>query len=304
MITSIFDKSKPINFIIVASIIVLSFCFRFFFEIGEELNQSYQFALSLFIVFFCLFLSDFIISKNSLNRRNSYAILVFSLQILIFPEVFNDLELLTTNLLVLFASRRLLSLHSKKSINKKFFDACFWIALASLFYSWALLFFVLVFIAFIYYWQGQIKYLFTSVLGIVTIATLLLLYNILFKDTFFAQSNFDFTYSLDFSSYNGLGEVIAITVLFAIYIWSSIYYLTYLREKKNLRPVRILIFVLSIIALVVLVLSPNKTGGEFLFFMFPFSVIAGNYIQNVKELWFKELFIFLLLASGIAKLLL
>lgn len=302
MITSIFDKSKPINFIIVAAIIILSFCFHLFFGIGVELTQSSQLILSLFIVFFSLFLSDFIISKNSLNRKNSHAILIFGLQILIFPEVFSDLSLLTTNLLILFASRRLLSLHSKKSINKKFFDACFWIALASLFYSWAVLFFVLVFIAFIYYWQGQIKYFFTSVLGIVTVAILLILYNILIKDLFFVESNFDFTYSLDFSTYNRLEDVITITVLFAMYIWSSIYYLTYLREKKNLRPVRILVFILSIIALVVLVISPNKTGGEFLLFMFPFSVITGNYIQNIKELWFKELFVFLLLASGIANL--
>ena len=188
MITSIFDKSKPINFIIIAIIILLSFCFHFFFGIGEELNQSPQLALSLFIVFFCLFLSDFIISKNTLNRRNSYAILVFGIQILIFPEVFSDLDLLTTNLLILFASRRLLSLHSKKSINKKFFDACFWLALASLFYSWAALFFILVITAFIFYWQGQIKNLFTSILGIATVVILLLLYNILMKNLFFVES--------------------------------------------------------------------------------------------------------------------
>ena len=79
--------------------------------------------------------------------------MVFALLFAMFPETLKDSNLLIANVLVLFALRRLISLHSKLHIKKKLFDAAFWIALASLFYVWVLLFLLIVIVALIYYWQ-------------------------------------------------------------------------------------------------------------------------------------------------------
>ena len=121
MITSIFSKSKPINFIIVIALVLIGFLFHIFLSRSTESQLSWNTFLSLFIVIFYVFITDFIISKNDLTKRNSFGVLILGLLVFIFPEVYHNLNLLIANLLVLFAMRRLLSLHTNKSLHKKFY---------------------------------------------------------------------------------------------------------------------------------------------------------------------------------------
>ena len=78
---------------------------------------------ALLIVLFYVFLTDFIISKNDLTKSHSYGIMTLGIMIVVFPEIFNDINSLIANMLVLFGLRRLFSLHTKRALSKKFFDA-------------------------------------------------------------------------------------------------------------------------------------------------------------------------------------
>lgn len=304
MITSIFSKSKPINYIIVMVVLVIAFALHFFYEVKDG-NYTIISFIALSIGLFYVFITDFVISKNDLTKRNSYGIMLLALFFVIFPEVFGNINIMVANLLVLFALRRLFSLHTKRDLTKKFFDAVFWIALSALFYTWAVLYLFVVFIALGYYWQNEGKYIAVSLLGVVTVFILLVLYNIVFKDQYLSQTNFDFSYGFDFSDYNSLSEITKLTVVVALYLWSLIFYLKNTSEKnKTLRPIHTLIILASFIAIIIAVLAPEKNGNEIVFFMLPFSIIVANYIETVDKLWFKEMLVVLLILVPIINLLL
>ena len=149
MLTSFFGKSKPINFLIVSMFIIIGCFFRIIIDTGEQYNLQIftrQF-ITLLICFFSLFLLNFIIRKNRLTKINTYPILLFSCLIILIPAVFSETNLLLANLFLLLSLRRILSLTSEKNLEKKILDASIWISIASLFYFWSILFFIILIIA-------------------------------------------------------------------------------------------------------------------------------------------------------------
>ena len=305
MITSVFSKSKPINFIIVAIYVSLLFVVTnyslFVLDMHSGLAALFKWLITLFLVF----LLDFIVSKNNLTQRNSYAILVFALLLGIFPEALRHTDLLLSNLFIVFSLRRLISLHTKQNIKKKLFDAAFWIALATLFYFWSILFFVLVIVALIYYSQNDFKNVIVPFVGTATVLILLLVYNIIMYDVYFKPSDFERYLSLDFTAYNTKVSILKLTVLFSTFVWTLFYYFRIIPDKnKKLKPSYFIIAWASVIALLIAVISPIKNGSEYLFLLVPFSIIMANYMEMLSERWFKQIFVTLLIVTPIISLLL
>lgn len=305
MITSVFSKSKPINIIIVAVFILIVFVISNFTLLFIELDQTLKAVAKLLIALFSLFILDFIISKNTLTKKNSYAIMTFGLLFGMFPEALKHLELLCANLLVLFALRRLISLHSNLHVKKKLFDAGFWIMLATLFYFWAILFFALVIVALIYHSKNDIKNTIIPFVGLISVVLMLVAYNIIVYNTYVNETNFQRYASLDFTVYNSINHILIFTILFTAFIWTLIYFFRILPDKnKKLRPSLFLIAWAAIIAILVAIIAPLKNGSEFLFLFVPFSIIMANYIEVISDSWFKEVFVTLLLIAPILSLLL
>ncbi|MBT8243814.1 MAG: hypothetical protein HKP48_09070 [Winogradskyella sp.] len=303
MITSFFSKSKPINFIIIVLLVVITFVFHSYFQIDSGEFSFLKMILPLLIALFYVFLTDFIIYKNDLTKRHSYGIMILGIMIIVFPEIFNDSKSLIANLLVLFGLRRLFSLHTKKSLLKKFFDAVFWISLASLFYAWSMVYLILVVVALANYWQSEVKYIAVSIFGVITVFILLLVFNILVKDVYVLQSNFDFDYNFNFSAYNSRWKILRLTLVISTFLWSIVFYLKAISNKnRKQKPIHILVLVAAILSILIVVLAPKKSGSEFIFFIVPFSVIIANYLETVEEKWFKEVFIFLLLLIPVSSL--
>ena len=305
MITSIFSKSKPINFIIVVVFVVLLFVITNYSILFNDLNGAFKSAFKLAVTLFLIFLLDFLISKNNLTQKNSYAIMTLGLLFGMFPQAMKYSDLLLSNLFVLFALRRLISLHSNLQIKKKLFDAGFWIALAALFYFWSILFFALIIVALIYHSQNDIKNTIIPFVGSIVVIILLVIYNIIVYDVFIRPSNFERYSSLEYTAYNSKESILKLTVLFTSFIWILVYFFRTLPEKnKKLRPSYFLIAWASIIAILVAIISPLKNGSEFLFLFAPFSIIMANYIEVISERWFKEVFVVLLIITPVIALLL
>ena len=305
MITSIFSKSKPINFIIVAVFVVLLFVITNYISLFSDFNGALIASFKLFISVFLVFILDFIVSKNNLTQGNSYAIMTFGLLLGMFPQAMMYTNLLLANLFIMFALRRLISLHSKLEVKKKLFDAAFWITVATLFHFWSILFFALVIVALIYYSQNDIKNTFVPFVGFASVIILLVLYNILVHDVYIMPSNFERYASLDFTPYNSAASIIKFTILFTSLTWILIYFFRTLPDKsKKIRPSYFLIAWSSIIALLVAFIAPEKNGSEFIFLFAPFSIIMANYMEVVSERWFKEVFVVLLIITPLLTLLL
>ncbi|GAA3565782.1 DUF6427 family protein [Snuella lapsa] len=297
MITSIFSKSKPINFIVVFFIVLLAFLIARAELVNETITMGLVFnELGMFFV--CLgsvLLLNFIVSKNSLTKYGNYEILLFSLFLLALPQSIGSTNILLANFFVLLAVRRIISLRSQLYVRKKLFDAAFWIAIASLFYFWALLFFILIPITLLLYTDNKIKHWIIPFVGVGAVFVIVVSISVVWNNSFFGVFKSLPELSYDFKNYNTLKYLLFITILFSFGLWSSLFYIKNLKQKKKaFRPSFIIVIVAAIIATAIIVLAPNKNGSEFLFLFAPSAIIITNYIETIEETWFKELFLAIL----------
>lgn len=298
MITSIFTKSKPINFLVVFSWCLLAL----FIAINKhsDFNFNTVSAFKFFAVFLCCFLSvllvDFIVSKNSLSIKGNTEILLFSSFLLTIPQVLTDWEIVLSNFFVLLALRRILSLRTQKEHVKKLFDAGFLIGLASVFYFWSILFFLLIFSALLFYAESEIKKWLIPFLGLTATVIIAVGFSLLYNNDFFTTLNINPIVGYNFTAYNSVQFITVITVLLSFGLWSSLFYLKDLKKKaKTYRPSYKVVFIACIIATIVLIIANKKDGSEFLFLFAPLSIIISNYIETIEEKWFKEVFFLALL---------
>ncbi len=299
MITSIFNKSKPINFIIVFFIILLASSISFFKIESNTINlNSFLVFVSLFIgAYFAMLVLNFVSGKNSLTQSNNFEIVLFGFFLLMVPQTTASLKLTLANIFLLFSLRRLISLRSQKNIKKKLFDAAFWVTLAALCYSWAMLFIILIPIAIFLYTDNKLRNWLIPLTGIVVV--LLISYCICFLMNYDLVTSVinNFKVSFDFSPYNTVQFLITLTVLFSFGLWSLIFYIKNINlKKKSFRPAFYIIIWTVIISFLILIIAPQKSGQEFLFIFAPLAIIIATYVEVIREKWFKEVFFLILIA--------
>lgn len=298
MITSIFSKSKPINFIIVFFITLLAFIVASLKLTHEPINidfileKSGLFAIS----YISMWVLNFIVSKNNLVKNNNFEILIYSLFLLAIVQTTTNINMLCANFFVLLALRRILSIRSQKNVNKKLFDAAFWIAIAALFYFWSILFFALIIVSLVLYTDNKLNHWIIPFTGVLTVFIFVVSVSILFHNDFFSAFKSLPEYSYDYSVYNSLPFLVAITMLFSFGVWSALFFIKSIKQKKKaLRPSFNIVLFALIAAFLVVVFAPEKDGSEFIFMFAPLAIIITNYIQVIQEKWFKEVFLLLLL---------
>ncbi len=292
MISSIFEKTKPVNFII-----LLVFLFLFYWSV-----QFYLFDLSignveivpsigiLTILLFSVFVVDFIVKRNKLTGTNSFAILFFTLLFVVFPETLGDNNAIFTSFFLLLAMRRLLSIKSLKNIKLKIFDAGLWICISSVFYEWALLYLLLVFAAIYIYDPKNIRN--WLVLLSVGFCFFMILYGILvlLDKPNFILDHYDFAIDYD--------------AIFPIKWWTSLKMTLYALFNMALAfsafvnlsksgvgkviTLRLIAFSF-VIGLVVNILVTSDNNKAVMITFFPSVVFIVNYLQSIKKPKFLEL---------------
>ena len=307
MITSFFNKSRPIYFLIVFFITFLAFSIARINRANDTLSGDLsltQVAL-LFIVYASILLLNFIVNKNRLTNNNNFEILLFSLFLLFIPQTTINADVLLSNFFVLLGLRRMVSLRTPKNIKKKLFDAAFWIAIAALFYFWSILFFVLIILSLVLYADNNIRHWIIPILGVSAVFIISCSVSLVLYDSFFDIFKISPEISYDFSNYNSIQYLIGITVLLSFGVWSSIYYLQNIKKKKKaLRASFKTIILAAVIGFIIVLQAPEKNGSEFLFLFAPISIIIANYIDIIQEKWFKEIFLAVLIVLPFVLLLL
>ncbi|KJD36774.1 hypothetical protein PW52_03825 [Tamlana sedimentorum] len=307
MITSFFKKSKSINFIIVFFIALLALLIG---KLGvENLVLDVSFFVKLAVLFAVIFgsilLLNFIVNKNSLTQKDNYEMLLFSLFLLLITQSSQHSNVLFSNLFILLALRRLISLRTLKNTKEKLFDAAFWIGVAALFYFWSILFFALIILSLILLSDGSLRHWIIPFLGVLAVFILSIAVSVIYYDEYFRFIDQSFSVSFDYSIYNSLSYIIAITLLFSFGAWSSLFYLKNIKKKKKaFRASFVTIIFAAIIAFLIVLIAPNKNGGEFLFLFAPLAIIITNYIEVIHEKWFKEVFLGILIIAPFVLLLL
>jgi hypothetical protein len=298
MITSFFNKSRSIYLIIVFFIALLAFVIARINGVNQDFNFDFLLkqAFLLIVVYASILLLNFIVNKNSLTNKNNYEILLFSLFLLFITQTTNNSNVIWSNLFVLLGLRRIISLRSPSNTKKKLFDAAIWISIAALFYFWSILFFVLILLSLVLYTDNNIRHWLIPFLGVLTVLIITASLSVILYNEFFEIYKFSPEISYDFSNYNSISYLIAITVLLSFGVWSSIFYSNNIKKKKKAFRVSFkTIIIAAIIGFFVVIFVPNKDGSEFLFLFAPLAIIIANYIDIIQEKWFKEIFLAVLI---------
>ena len=300
MVTNFFNTSKPIHFVIIGIFTFIVFVLSGVGSIDKDisfaliLNELGKYA----VVLLSIFVLDFLVNKNKLSKKNGYEILIYSLLLAVLPITMQISNVLMANFFILLALRRIISLRSQLQVKKKLFDAAFWIAIASLFYFWAILFFALIIAALFFYAIGHFKNWIIPFIGVLTVAIIVIGWSIVFQDNIDVLPSILDVANLNFVDYNTAEIIFAITAISVLTLWALFFFVASLKQRpKAYRPSYILVIFALLIGLVIVFVTPNKNGSELLFAFPAITIIISNYLEAIQKRWLAELYIWLLIST-------
>ena len=292
MISSFFGKTKPINYII-----LLVFLFGFYWIVHLYLfqrrygpDQLLGQAVVLGCLMFTIFLVDFIVKRNKLSRTNSLAPMYYTLLIVVFPEVLIDPNGIFCSFFLLLSIRRILSLRSLKDIKLKLFDATLWIMVASLFYEWAILYLILVFVAIYFYDAKNIRNWLIPFVAAITFALISIAILVLRNDPYSLFDHYDFNYDFNWTLFFDSGKSLILVVYVVLVLLSG--FLAYLKLGTigvgKLVTMR-LVLLLFILGSVIYLLNSTADNHPILITFFPAMVFITTYVESIKKDRIKEM---------------
>ena len=282
MITSVFRKSTPLNFSLVV-ILMLVFFFVYQMQDLAWLNSTALVIEKLGILALIvgsIFMSNFITKKNGLSKDSSYNILFYLLFLAFFPSLFNNYNLILANFFVLLALRRLISLHSLKASKEKIFDASLWIFVASLFQFWCVLYLGLVFISIMFHVARDYRNWVLPFIALFAVSTIGLMVSLLFDIDFIGTLDKGRYVSTEISYFTNNYQNAALS----IYATIAMFFVVSMIATVSSRPVLIqdtykTIIASFFIAVVIYIISPNKSNDLLIFTIAPLAIMATNHIE-------------------------
>lgn len=292
MITTIFQKSSPINYTFVG---VLMFLFFFISQFslnstGFSVYQIVPKTLVLLLLIATIVVTNFITKKNALSKDNTYNVLFSFLFLIIFPELFKNANLVFANFLIIFAMRRLISVQSLKFTKEKIFDASLFIFFASLFYFWSILFIVMVFAAIILHVSRDYRNWVLPFIAFFTAIILFVFFSLLFDktliDVFLLKIGFCFEIDYFTSIYQNIAFSLFVTI--ALFFMTTLFII--LSDKPLIQNASFKKLILwFFIGLVIFIVSPYKSNEVLIFTFAPLAIIATSFVESVQIKWQQEL---------------
>jgi len=301
MITSVFKKSNPINY----SILIIGVVLVFFITASNHMAVEATTADILLktsvlgALFASLFLVNFVVKKNGMSKDSAYSVLFFFTSILFFPAVLANSQLLFSNLCILLAIRRIISLQSLKASNIKIFDASIWVFIASLFYFWSILFIVLIFIAILFHVARDYRNWFLPFIAFFAVAIIFVFGALLFQVdwiNFLANQMFFDTKMKYFEAKIQDVTILVYAALCLLFVFSLLFTLS--NRPLILHPTYKKILSALLIGIAIYMISPNKTNDLLVFTFAPFAMIATTHIETAQAQWKKETLLAAILAFG------
>lgn len=296
MISSIFGKTKPANFVILLGFLIVLYWGTQIFLLHKsyELTVVLVDMLALAALGLSLFLVDFMAKKNKLTGPSSYAILFYTLLILLFPESLGDNLSIFSNVFLLLAFRKMLSLKSQKNIKLKIFDATLWIMIASIFYKWAVLYLLVLFLAIAYYQAKNIRAWLSPLPAILSFFLILFGISILLGQQAFISEHYAFTVAL--SDIQAFQWANSLKLLIYIFVNAILAFINFIKIGKagvgRIINFRLLLFIFVFGLLIGL---PNGAHGHYtiIYTFFPSAIFMTNYVESIKKDNIKEVVLIL-----------
>lgn len=296
MITSVFGKSKPINFILCSGIISIYFV-TYLFSSGKGLSLDVLILQvpMLLLLLFSLFMVDFIVKKNDLTQQNDYTLLIVALFTGFFPNIFEHITIVCIYVLLLLAFRRIISLRSLHSVKQKLFDASMYITIALLFDSWIILYILIIYVGILLYVSNDYKNWLVPFVGIFSVICIYLTYVYFTNQNILTNSLFQFDIKIEYplENYKQIALHLLITLLFCINI--VIFLLKIKTYSSQKRSSFLLINVLFFIGITYVLFAKNNTYNTEILLLFPLGVSTANVLENIENKRISNIFLVLLM---------
>ena len=308
MISSVFGKTKPINYII-----LLAFLFIIYWTVNLYLFEQAFSAidwvwktLALGFLMFTLFVVNFVVKRNQITESSTYAILFFTLFIAFFPEVLHDTNAIFCGFFVSLSVRRIISLRTLRNIKIKLFDSSLWLVVASLFYDWALLFLIMVFVSIYMYEPKNFRNWLVPVVAAVTGIFIIYAVLALIGNTTYLVEHYSFKTGIDPYMLYSEPHGIKITGYVLLILITGLFALVRIGKLGLGKILSMRLLVLCFFAgLLVTMLENNIDAYPVLITFFPGATLVTKYVETIKQIKLREVFLILVIAiiviTGIAQ---
>ncbi len=302
MIANFFRKTKPVH------AIFISIIFLVYFLLAIILVEKPDYTLSLvarklgllFLFLILFFLIRFINRKNQLSSQNSYVLLILAFLFGIFPKTTQFQNIFISHFVLLFAFRRIYSLKTNKNTKEKLFDSGILIGIASLFYSWSVLFFGLIIVALFNRKQINVRNICISLLGYLTLLFIVFTYYFFNNSTSIFFEKLALNYSFNYEYYSGLTVYVPIIVLFVLIITSIIVLSVRINAVTNdLKTSWIIILTHLFLSIIIIFFTDLKEGYELILTFFPLAIILANFLQLIEKMIFREIILLMFVGLSI-----
>jgi len=285
MISSFFGKTKPIGHIVLTiALFLLYFTNAFWAPEGLDLREDLPVeAMSFAMLLLALVLINLTVKSEKLTEANTYAMLFFVLLCAIFPENLTHKNALLTNVFILMALWRLLSIKSVKLVKQKIFDASLLVAVASLFYDWALAFILLVFRVINIYDRKNFKNWLVPLVGVATV--LVLSFTFLKINGNLAFFGEHYRFSTGILQAQSLQEVVSTKALVYIVFVLLVALVLYLRWRRqgSGKLLQLRIVLMAFLLGVGITLFTPVDAPPLMITYFPAAVLMANYFEGIKK---------------------
>lgn len=302
MITNIFDKTRPLNYLILGIMLFSSFITYFIYNnlfANEWTSVGYAIAY-FFILVSSLALVNFITLKNLLTKNDNYAALLFIVFLLFFPKTFQNGAVLISNFFILLALRRLISLRSMKQTKEKIFDASLWIFVAALFHFWSILFLLLVFISIILHVSRDYKNWLIPFIAFFTVLTIFVAVNLYFEKAPLNYFLDKVDYSFNFTYFESVYQNVALAIFSSLILLFFVNIVLTINAKPlNLQSSYKKVVFAFIIGLTIYIFTSDKDNSYLLYSLMPTAVMGANFIEGIKGKIVKEIVIVTLIVFGL-----
>ncbi|AXB55941.1 DUF6427 family protein [Flavobacterium fluviale] len=302
MITSVFKKSTPLNYSLV---VILILVFFFMFQIKDptwvtSYFLAFQKVSLLCFILASFFMVNFIVKKNGLSKDNGYAIFFYLLFLLFFPTIFNNTNVIYASFFILLALRRLISLQSLKASKEKIFDASFWIFVASLFQFWSILFVILVFISIVFHVSRDYRNWVLPFIALLAVAILFYMTSLIFNidAAAFFQERAVIDFRIDYFKNNYENGALSIYTAIALFFVTSML-MTLSNRPQILHSSYKKIVACFFIAVIVYIVSPNKSNDLLLFSIAPLAIMATSHVEYMQQKLNNEIVFYVLIVCSL-----
>lgn len=302
MLASVFNKSRPVNYVLIGAILVLSY----FLYLSKDTAWTENYLLIaqktglLLLLGGTLFLTNFITRRNTLSKANTYAMFLFIVFLILLPTTLVNINIIIANFFILLALRRLISLQSLITPKEKIFDASFWIFAAAIFHFWCIAYIVLVFISIIFHVSRDYRNWLIPFIAFFAVSVLYLMIGLFMGEGFFETITENIAISFDFTYFENIYQNIALAVFSSIAALFAVTYIFSITSKPlNLQSSHKKIIYSFLIGVGIYVLSASKNNSFLAFTFAPLAIMGANYFESQENKWFKEVMLGLIVLIAV-----